>query len=286
LGSGYVGQAFTRELGKRFINYTSLSRAKFDYTKFDNLWLYIKEHRPKFVINCAGVTGVPNIDWCEDHKAETLLANVALPLTVAHACAAHSVTWAQLSSGCLYNGNAGDGCGFTEKQPPDFSFRFPQHSFYSASKALAEEAIAGIGRRYVWRIRLPFNEVPNPKNLISKLLAYERVYDSPPNSASHLDDAVSACIDLWESDAAYGVYNVVNPGVLRNRRIVELIQNILKPKREFEFWKDDAEFYAKAAKAPRSNCVLSSEKLLTAGVKMRSVIEALTDSLDRWKAIG
>jgi len=31
--------------------------------------------RPKRVMNCAGVTGTPNIMWCETHKPETMRAN-------------------------------------------------------------------------------------------------------------------------------------------------------------------------------------------------------------------
>ena len=53
---------------------------------------------------------------------------------------------------------------------------------------------------------------------------------------------------------------------------------------KIEFWKDDAEFYKQAAKTPRSNCVMDVSKLLSAGVKMRSVHEALEDSLKNWKA--
>jgi dTDP-4-dehydrorhamnose reductase len=32
-------------------------------------------HKPTVVINCAGKTGRPNIDWCESHKIETLRSN-------------------------------------------------------------------------------------------------------------------------------------------------------------------------------------------------------------------
>jgi len=28
------------------------------------------------IINAAGVTGRPNVDWCEDHKIETIRSNV------------------------------------------------------------------------------------------------------------------------------------------------------------------------------------------------------------------
>ena len=83
---------------------------------------------------------------------------------------------------------------------------------------------------------------------------------------------------------AFGIYNVVNPGAVTTRRIVEMIQQILKPARQFEFWESDEEFYGCATKTPRSNCVLDVSKLLTAGVKMRSSEEALKNSLQNWSA--
>jgi len=60
-------------------------------------------------------------------------------------------------------------------------------------------------------------------------------------------------------------------------------QKIRNPARAFEFWSSDEEFYRVAAKTPRSNCVMDTSKLLSAGIKMRPVEEALEDSLRRWR---
>ena len=86
--------------------------------------------------------------------------------------------------------------GFTETDEPNFSFRDPPCSFYSATKALAEEAIAGIGQSYIWRLRIPFDSVDNPRNYLSKVQRYAKVYDNV-NSISHRADFVRACLDLW-----------------------------------------------------------------------------------------
>jgi len=76
----------------------------------------------------------------------------------------------------------------------------------------------------------------------------------------------------------------VNPGAITTRRIVEMIQQILNPSRHFEFWENDEEFYRCQAKTPRSNCILDVSKLLSLGVRMRPVEEALEDTLERWRA--
>lgn len=31
----------------------------------------LQTYNPRYVLNVAGVTGRPNVDWCEDHKQET-----------------------------------------------------------------------------------------------------------------------------------------------------------------------------------------------------------------------
>ena len=147
---------------------------------------------------------------------------------------------------------------------------------------MAEEAVAGVGQNYLWRLRIPFDEFDNARNYLSKVQRYAKVYDNV-NSISHRGDFVRACLELWDGRAPFGIYNITNPGFITTRQVTEMIAAILKPKKEFDFWKGDEEFYRVAAKAPRSNCVLDVSKLVAAGVKLRPVVEALEDALVRWK---
>ena len=172
--------------------------------------------------------------------------------------------------------------GFTETDTPNFSFRSPPCSFYSGTKALGEEAIAGVGRSYIWRCRIPFDKHDHPRNYLSKVQRYSKVYDNV-NSISHRRDFVSACLDTWQKQVPFGTYNVTNPGAVTTRQVVEAIERVLKPARPFEFWESDEEFYKVAAKTPRSNCIMDVTKLLSAGIKIRSVEEALEDSLRHWQ---
>lgn len=172
--------------------------------------------------------------------------------------------------------------GFIETDPPNFSFRSPPCSFYSGTKALGEEAIVGIGRSYIWRLRIPFDEFDNARNYLSKVQRYSKVYDNV-NSISHRRDFVAACLDTWLQRVPFGIYNVTNPGAVTTRQVVEAIERVLKPARRFEFWENDEEFYKVAAKTPRSNCIMDSSKLLAAGIRIRPVEEALEDSLRNWQ---
>jgi UDP-glucose 4,6-dehydratase len=307
-GTGYIGQAFTHELERRKQPFLALSRRELDYTRFDLLLDFLKTKRPSFVVNAAGYTGKPNVDACEIAKADTLVGNTLLPQTIAHACAALEIPWGHISSGCIYAGakvtingqtraekdmtkpemralvenSPQDVHGFTETDVPNFSFRDGPCSFYSGTKALGEEAIAGIGLSYIWRLRIPFDEFDNARNYLSKVQRYTKAYDNV-NSISHRADYAKACLDLWELRAAFGTYNVTNPGFVTTRQVIGMIEKTLKPGKRFEFWENDEEFYKVAAKTPRSNCVMDTGKLLAAGVKIRAVGEALEHSLARWK---
>ena len=306
--TGYIGEAFARYLTERGHAFAALSRKESDYTRFENLLNVLRERKPTFLINAAGYTGKPNVDACETAQADTLAGNTLLPQTIGHACAAAGIAWGHVSSGCIFSGakiveggktrvekdltrpelkelperNPSAIYGFTEMDRPNFSFREPPCSFYSGSKALGEEAIVGLGQSYVWRLRIPFDEFDNPRNYLSKIQRYARVYDNV-NSISHRGDFVRACVELWERRAPFGTYNITNPGFVTTHEVVGMIEKILKPNRVFEFWKDDAEFYKLAAKTPRSNCVLDVSKLLSTGVKVRPVREAIQVSLKNWK---
>lgn len=43
----------------------------------------IDKYQPTHILNASGVTGRPNVDWCEDHRLETIRSNVIGTLTVA-----------------------------------------------------------------------------------------------------------------------------------------------------------------------------------------------------------
>ncbi len=307
--TGYIGQAFSRELRRRGDCFIPLTRSAVDYTCFEHLFDYVRKMKPEFVINAAGYMGKPNVDACELAREETLWGNTLLPQTVARVCLMTNTPWAHISTGDIYTGakivdssgtrvvrdlntpemrclfelNPGLFHGFTERDEPNFSFRSAPCNFYSGTKALAEEAVAKMGQNFIWRLLNPFNEIDRLPNLFSKLERYSKVYDHV-GSFSQLDDSVRACLDLWEKHAPYGTYNVANPGAVTTRQIVTMMQCILRSDRNFEFWKDDEEFYRDGAKAPRANCILDVSKLLSQGIRMRPVQDAMEDSLERWQA--
>ena len=281
-GSGYVGHAYQALLTRRGIPFRNLRRAEIDYTNRETLRAALLRDQPEFLINAAGYTGKPNVDACELHKHECLFGNAVLPGIVAEACADARVPWGHVSSGCIFTGARPDGSGFTETDTPNFTFRTNNCSFYSGSKALGEEVLAGKPEVYIWRLRIPFNHVDNPRNYLTKLLRYQRLLEAT-NSISQLEEFCAATFACWEKHVPFGTYNVTNPGRVTTHEVVDLIKRSGVSNKDFVFFRDEDEFMHLAAKTPRSNCVMDSGKLARAGITMTEVHEAVARDLQRWQ---
>ena len=278
--SGYIGGTFKAAMEKRNFQTLAPSRAQINYCNFKVLRQYIRELGGiAFLINAAGFTGKPNVEQCEVRREETLQGNLLLPQMLSHLASVENFRWLQIGTGCIYNG-ANGGNGFSEDDEPNFSFKYNNCSFYSGVKAMAEAYLKEDSRCYVARLRIPFDENDGPRNYITKLLTYPKTYDNI-NSITHIGDFVKTCLDLYERDCPTGIYNITNEGGISTREVVQMIQEILNPEREFEYFADDTEFY-RVAKAPRSNCILDTKKLISLGLAVRPVRDALREALKKW----
>lgn len=281
-GSGYVGNAYQALLTKKGIPFRNLRRAEVDYTQPAVLRAALLRDRPEFLINAAGYTGKPNVDACELHKTECLFGNGVLPGLIAQVCTEVGVPWGHVSSGCIYTGARPDGTGFNESDAPNFTFRQNNCSFYSGTKALGEEVLAGQPSVYLWRLRIPFNNEESPRNYLTKLMRYSKLLEAA-NSISQLEEFVAATFACWEKRVPFGIYNVTNPGHVTTREVVDLIKQSGVCTKEFSFFKSEDEFMHTAAKTPRSNCVMTSEKLGRVGIRMTEVHEAVARDLRQWR---
>ena len=281
LGStGYIGSKFInffQSLGQEAIG---VSRREIDYTNVLSLKNWLKSKNPRFVINSAGYTGKPNVDACELAKAECLSGNAVLPGIIREVCENLKIAWGHVSSGCIYSGRRTDGTGWKEDDEPNFSFRSSPCSFYSGSKALGEEVLQEAENCYIWRLRIPFNEERNPRNYLQKLLNYNSLLEAE-NSVSHLDEFVQKCVECFEQDVEPGIYNMTNTGSITTRQVTQWMHEEGVTDKEFQFFEDEEQFMSKAAKTPRSNCVLDTTKAEKAGIGMRPVEEAMRESMQK-----
>jgi dTDP-4-dehydrorhamnose reductase len=281
-GSGYVGQAYQKLFTELEVEFRNVARKQVDYTNPHQLAELLAETRATFLINAAGYTGKPNVDACEDDKANCLFGNAVLPGSIRAACEKTGTPWGHVSSGCIFTGERPGGGGFREDDAPNFSFRTNHCSFYSGTKALGEEVLAGAQECYIWRLRIPFSEIDSPRNYLSKLMRYARLLDAA-NSLSQLDDFCRATYECWSRRVPFGTYNVTNPGQVTTREVIALIRASGVSSQEFEFFADEEEFMRIAARTPRSNCVLDTAKLTQTGIQMTEVHAAIEQALRAWR---
>lgn len=93
--------------------------------------------KPTHVLNCAGSTGRPNVDWCEDNKPETIRNNVIGTLNLTDCCFLKNIHCTVFATGCIYHYDDKHpigGKGFLETDKANFN-----GSFYSETKAHVEE---------------------------------------------------------------------------------------------------------------------------------------------------
>lgn len=266
-GNGYVGNKFRATITGAEITDT-------DIANIDAVNAILKEKKPDVVINCAGRTGTPNIDWCEDHQRETLYSNVTGPLILAEACLAHDVFMVHLGSGCIYQGDNG-GHGFSEDDLPDLK-NIP--SFYSLTKFTSEHLLRHLSILQV-RLRMPLDSEKSPRNFITKITKYERVINEP-NSMSVIGDLISATVQLIEKQKT-GIYNVTNPGFITHKEILDMYKEIVDP--TFTYTLMDTKELSGVTKAGRSNCILNTEKLTKDGIVLPEIHVAVRDVLMHYK---
>ena len=282
--SGYLAGFFLRHFTKQGTAHLALGRRDLDFTQAEKFRGFLRSQKPALVINCAGFTGKPNVDACETQPEACRLGNVTLPLCVAGVCRDLNLPLAQISSGCIYQGSRDPHdpfSGFREDDPPNFSFRHPPCSFYSGTKAEMEERLGGFPNLYIWRLRMPFWHVDEPRNLLSKLIRYPRILEAR-NSLSQAEDFVRAALGLWQSRAPYGTYNICNPGSVQTSEILAKLAKAGIRKTSWEMYVDQ-EAFRKEGHAPRSACVLDTSKLQACGISLPPVGEALDRAVARWQ---
>lgn len=257
LGKGFIGQKLAGYLDSSHVSDVRITSAT-------DVMDEIAVHQPEWVINCAGKTGVPNVDWCESHKAETLFSNTTLPMLILEACHQTGVKLMHVGTGCVYTGDNG-GKGFSESDEPNF-----KGSFYSRTKFWSERALADFDVLQL-RIRMPIDKEQGPRNLISKLLKYDQLIDVP-NSVTVVDDFLKAAQALLERDAS-GIYNVVNPTPMTAKQVIDLYNEISSEKKDYSVISLDS--LEENIKAPRSNCCLDTSKLESLGLGLPDARESV-----------
>lgn len=186
----------------------------------------LDEVKPTFVVNAAGITGRPNVDWCEDHKAEVLRVNVIGTMSLMDLTCQRGIHMTNFGTGCIYSYDDEHPIGgktFTEEDPANFF-----GSFYSRTKAMVESmAMESYDNVLMLRLRMPISDDLHHRSFVTKISTYAKVVDIP-NSMSVLTDLLPIALTMTERRLK-GKYNFTNPGAISHNEILALYKEV-RPK--------------------------------------------------------
>lgn len=217
----------------------------------------LDEVKPTHVLMAAGITGRPNIDWCEDNKPATIRTNVIGTLNVADLTNERGIHCTIYATGCIFKYDdahqLGSGVGFKEDDYPNFA-----ESFYSETKGYMEQMLKCYPNCLILRVRMPISDDLFHRNFVTKIVKYERVVNIP-NSMTVLTEMLPASLAMAKKGLT-GVYNFTNPGVISHNEVLDLYKKYIDP--SYTYKNFTVEEQAKVIKAGRSNNELDTTKLM------------------------
>jgi dTDP-4-dehydrorhamnose reductase len=270
LGNGYIGNRCKKVWGDQAVIAGNHINSKEDVLEL------IGQHRPDAVLNAAGVTGSPNVDWCETHQLETIIGNTKLPIIIAEACQEKGVYLLHIGSGCVFYGDS----AHPDKKWREDDMGNPREATYSRTKWATDLVLSTLPNVGIARIRMPIDWVPSARNLIDKLSKYPKIIDVE-NSASVVEDMIDVFYQLLSKKAA-GIFHVTNPGTIKHREIIALYKELVDPNHANEWITNDDLVDIGLAVKKRSNNFLHSENLEKIGIKMRPIKEAIRDTMVKY----
>jgi len=219
----------------------------------------ISDVAPTHVLNAAGVTGRPNVDWCESNKETTIRVNVIGTLNLADICSSKGIHCTVYATGCIFEYDdahpLGSGIGFKEEDAANFA-----DSFYSKTKGYVEQLLKCYENVLVLRVRMPISDDLSARNFITKIMKYDRVVNVP-NSMTVLHELLPASL-VMSSSKLTGIYNFCNPGVISHNEMLDLYIKHIDP--TYTYTNFTLEEQSKILAAGRSNNELDCTKLMDA----------------------
>eukprot|EP01134_Creolimax_fragrantissima_P006577 CFRG6577T1 len=277
--TGYIGSRVVELLEK---DGKSVHKATSRIENYSDVATELDHVKPTFVLHAAGLTGRPNIDWCEEHKLETVQVNVIATLNLANMCHARNIHMTNYATGCIYDYDESTehcmgGKPFTEDDEPNYT-----GSFYSQTKIYAEKVIKEFDNVLTLRIRMPITADLHPRSFVTKISAYEKLINYP-NSVTVLTEMLPVSLDMTAKKLK-GIYNFTNPGTVSHNDVMDFYRKYIDPsKKTVNF---TIEEQAKVIKSGRCNNHLDVSKLTALYPDIPEVHVALENAFKTMAANG
>eukprot|EP00281_Chroomonas_sp_CCMP1168_P034647 CAMPEP_0206239148 /NCGR_PEP_ID=MMETSP0047_2-20121206/15220_1 /ASSEMBLY_ACC=CAM_ASM_000192 /TAXON_ID=195065 /ORGANISM="Chroomonas mesostigmatica_cf, Strain CCMP1168" /LENGTH=321 /DNA_ID=CAMNT_0053663783 /DNA_START=33 /DNA_END=998 /DNA_ORIENTATION=+ len=233
-----------------------------------------EKYKPTHVICSAGVTGRPNVDWCETHREETIRTNVLGTLNLADLTCSRNIHCTLFATGCIFEYDATHtigGKGFTEDDEPNFA-----GSFYSKTKGYMDQMLKEYPNMLILRVRMPISNDLNPRSFVTKIVSYNKVVDIP-NSMTVLPELLPLSLAMAAAGLT-GTYNFCNPGAISHNQVLSAYKKHVDP--DFTWENFPVEEQAKIISAGRSNNELDCTKLEKAAKDLNMPLHDIHTAVD------
>ncbi len=211
------------------------------------------------------------MDDCEFALDKTITANTFVPTLLAEGAIRNNIKFVHISSGCIYHYDYSKPKPIGENKVPDFV-----ELYYSRTKIYTERILEILSKKYnilIARIRIPLDDRPHSKNVLTKLIQFKKIVDVP-NSVTYIPDFITILKHLLKIDAR-GIYNIVNRGSLKYPDLLKVYQKYVP---DFQYKVIDY----KKLNLVRTNLVLSTRKLESTGLRLRTTKEILEECVKNY----
>lgn len=272
-GNGYLGN----RLAEYFHTNALISRA--DITIYSEIEKDIRKYSPEIIINAAAKT---NIDWVEkqENRREAYAVNVGGAANVFFAARTNNIFLCHISSGCIFDGITLG--GFKENDMPNPS------CYYAWTKIWGESQLFPFfdsKKVLVLRIRMPISQKFHPRNLINKLMKYDKVIDDQ-NSITVIEDFLPA-MKKFLKNRIYGTFHLTNTGSISPYEIIQIMKKkgLINPNKKVKkITKEELDrLTLKGGGARRVSTILNTDKLKKLHINLPNVKERVEECIKNFK---
>jgi len=180
---------------------------------------FIELYNPKYIICSAGLTGSPNISWCDQNKIQTIETNITFQLTLAKICKTYGKHLTIIGSGGIFD----DTRFYKESDNGNF-----YNNFYSICRIQLEFLLKEYDNVFYVRVNYPISSTKSSKNLITKLENFTMVEDKE-FSLTYIDELFLVLIQMIEKNEI-GICNLVNSGAINLIEIMNIYCSFVEKK--------------------------------------------------------
>ena len=266
---GQLGAAIVHECAASH-DTTAFGHAELDVSDQAAVSAAMARVQPEVIVNAAAFN---DVDAAEDHPIDALNGNAFGVRALARAAQAHGATLVHYSTDFVFDGKASAPYAETDRPNPQ--------SVYAASKLLGEWFAQDAPRAYVLRVESLFGRAAGARpakgsvaGILNTLKAggSPKVFEDRTITPSYIVDVARATRQLFESQAAPGLYHCVSSGQCTWLELAQELARRLGLEPRFT----PVRMADVHLRAPRPQyCALSNEKLRAAGIAMPSWQDAL-----------